>query len=81
MFSVPLQVVTGSDVLFLSGSLKHIEATLESIQSSLEDKQIVVAVSKDAKLDELQVSSLWHKLHRIRLHTLALHTCRCIDKK
>ena len=63
-----LQGVKGSDVLFLSGSLKHIEATIKSIQSSFKDQQIVVAVCKDAKLDELQVCTCWHNTSTAWFH-------------
>ena len=50
-----MQVVACSNVLFLFGNVQHTEATLKRIHSNLNDREVLVAVCKDGKLDELQV--------------------------
>lgn len=52
---VALQVVKSCDILLISGDEQHLEATLNSVYGNLRNKQIVVAMCKDAKLSRLQV--------------------------
>ena len=60
-----IQVVKGSDVLFLFGGLEEVRDTIKSIQGDLKDHQIIVPVTKDGNLDVFQVALKGSNHHHV----------------